>query len=68
MQTTSFDPKLLNDGLFLIEGMTLTADHARRNTSLSKGNREFYAKKEAALEQVLFCAKVGAAMMGALHG
>jgi hypothetical protein len=62
------DPKLLHEGLLLIEGMSMTAIAARRNTCLSKSNREFYERKQAALDEVARCARLGAKVEGALHG
>lgn len=64
----SSDPRLLHEGLLLIEGMSMTAIAARRNTSLSKANREFYQRKQEALQAVAHYARLGAKIEEAVHG
>lgn len=55
MHTTlsSTDPMKLETGIALIHGMSLTALAARRNTSLSKENRDFFRRQEEALVEVV---------------
>lgn len=67
MQTTlpSSDPKKLQKGLAILEGMAITATSVRRNRSLSKANREFYEEQEECLSEVVRFARFHMTDIGA---
>lgn len=47
------DTELLDKGVSIIHAIALAFQAARRNKSLSKHNRQFYERQEAALQEVV---------------
>lgn len=47
------DTELLESGVSIVKAMALAARAARSNRSLSKYNRQFYARQEAALQELV---------------